>query len=147
MESSGFSGDGGPATSAQLFNPTGVAVDAAGNLFIADFNNNRIRKVTPAGVISTVAGNGSQGFSGDGGPATSAQLSGPESVAVDAAGNLFIADRYNDRIRKVTPDGIISTVAGIWNTGFQRRRRPGNLCSALLSRECCGGCGGQPVHR
>jgi len=113
----GFSGDGGPATSAALFGPDGVAVDSAGNLFIADSANARIRKVTPAGMISTVAGNGTLGFSGDGGPATSAELSGPLGVAVDSAGNLFIADGYT-RVRKVTPAGTISTVAGNGIEGF-----------------------------
>jgi uncharacterized protein (TIGR03437 family) len=102
----------GPATSAGLNFPTGVAVDGAGNIFIADRGNNFIRKVTPAGMMSRVAGNGTQGFSGDGGPATSAALNAPTGVAVDAAGNLFIADRGNNLIRKVTPDGTISTVAG-----------------------------------
>ena len=114
----GYGGDGGPATSAQLHGPYGVAVDAAGNLFIADRDNCRIRKVTPGGVISTVAGNGTGGFSGDGGPATSAQLAAPHGVAVDAAGNLFIADYANNRIRMVTPDGIIRTVAGNGTMGF-----------------------------
>jgi uncharacterized protein (TIGR03437 family) len=102
----------GPATSAGLNFPTGVAVDGAGNIFIADRGNNFIRKVTPAGMMSRVAGNGNQGFSGDGGPATSAALSYPSGVAVDAAGDLFIADAGNNLIRKVTPDGTISTVAG-----------------------------------
>ncbi len=93
-------------------------MDAAGNLFIADYSNNRIRKVTRDGVISTVAGNGIRGFSGDGGPATSAQLSYPSGVAVDTAGNLFIADYSNNRIRKVTPAGMISTAAGDGTPGF-----------------------------
>jgi uncharacterized protein (TIGR03437 family) len=115
---SGFGGDGGPATSAELNNPISVAVDVAGNLFIADFENNRIRKVTPAGTISTVAGNGIQGFGGDGGPATSAELNYPGDVAVDGAGNLFIVDWGNNRIRKVTPAGAISTVAGNGTAGF-----------------------------
>jgi hypothetical protein len=110
-EVGGFSGDGGPATSAQLSGGS-VAVDAAGNFFIADYSNNRIRKVTPAGTMSTIAGTGTRGFSGDGGPATSAQLSSPPGVAVDAAGNLFILDPANNRIRKVTPAGIISTIHG-----------------------------------
>jgi sugar lactone lactonase YvrE len=114
----GFSGDGDPATSAQLYGPTGVAVDAAGNLYIADSSNNRIRKVTPGGVITTVAGNGSAGFSGDGGPATSAQLAHPNDIAVDTAGNLFIVDTNNNRIRKVTPGGVITTVAGNGSVGF-----------------------------
>jgi len=108
----GFSGDGGPATSAQLSFPDGIAVDTGGNLLIADSGNNRIRKVTPAGIISTVVGDGTSGFRGDGGPATSAQLDNPEDLALDAAGNLFIADTYNTRIRKVTPTGMITTVAG-----------------------------------
>ena len=88
----GYSGDGGPATSAELNYPYGVAVDAAGNLYIADTSNYRVRKVTPDGTITTVAGNGTEGYSGDGGPATSAGLGMPQGVAVDAAGNLYIAD-------------------------------------------------------
>jgi sugar lactone lactonase YvrE len=108
----GFCGDGGPATSACLQNPTGVAVDAAGNLLIADYWNHRIRKVDPAGTITTLAGNGTVGFCGDGGPAASACLWNPWGVAVDAAGNLFIGDRYNHRVRRVTASGTITTVAG-----------------------------------
>ena len=106
----GFSGDNGPATSAQLSNPAGVAVDAAGNLYIADSSNDRIRKVAN-GVITTVVGTGTPGFAGDNGPATSAELSAPNGVAVDSAGNLYIADYYNNRIRKVS-NGVITTVAG-----------------------------------
>jgi Bacterial Ig-like domain (group 3)/Abnormal spindle-like microcephaly-assoc'd, ASPM-SPD-2-Hydin/NHL repeat len=110
----GYSGDGGPATSAQLSYPWDVEVDAVGNLYIADLGNNAIRKVTPGGTITTVAGNHSLGFgySGDGGPATSAQLNSPAGVAVDRAGNLYIADTLNDVIRKVTTDGTITTIAG-----------------------------------
>jgi sugar lactone lactonase YvrE len=100
--SNGFSGDGGPATAAQLDHPTAVAVDSAGNLYISELWNNRIRKVTPKGRISRVAGNGTKGFSGDGGLATAAQLNDPHGVAVDSAGNLYIADSGNHRIRKVT---------------------------------------------
>ena len=122
----GFSGDGGSATSASLSPPTGVAVDSAGNLYIADCGNNRIRKVTPSGMISTVAGNGSAGFSGDGGSATSARLylsssitlSALNGLAVDSADNLYISDSFNNRIRKVTPGGVISTVAGNGSDGF-----------------------------
>jgi len=114
----GFGGDGGPATSAQLYEPSGVAVDVAGNLYIADTANNRVRKVTVAGVISTVAGNGTSGFSGDGGPATSAQLNLPSGVVVDVADNLYIADTINNRVRKVTVAGVISTVAGNGTAGF-----------------------------
>jgi uncharacterized protein (TIGR03437 family) len=121
----GFSGDGGPATSAQLAFPYGVAVDSAGNLLIADQLNYRIRKVSSEGIITTVSGNGAYGFSGDGGPATSAELANPVGVAVDGADDLFIAgpgtgfdgddfydDPVNNRIRKVSPSGIITTVAG-----------------------------------
>jgi sugar lactone lactonase YvrE len=109
----GFSGDGGPATAALLKYPAGIAVDAQGNLFIADTQNHRIRKVDPAGIITTVAGVGTPGFSGDGQDATSAQLRYPQDVAVDGAGNLFIADAANASIRKVTPSGVIGTIAGI----------------------------------
>ena len=107
-------GDGCPATSAQFANPYGVTVDGSGNLYVADTYNFRVRKVTPSGTITTVAGNGKIGYSGDGGPATSAQLQYPYGVAVDGAGNLYIADRYNNVIRKVTPGtpGTITTVAG-----------------------------------
>ena len=108
----GFSGDGGAAVQASLNTPAGIAVDAAGSLYIADYKNNRIRKVSPGGVITTVAGNGIAGFSGDGGPATGARLNGPQGVAVDPAGNLYIADSANGRIRKMTPTGTITTVAG-----------------------------------
>jgi sugar lactone lactonase YvrE len=108
----GSVGDGGPATAAVLADPHGVAVDAAGNVFIADTFNNRIRKVTPAGIISTVAGNGAASYSGDGGPATQAGLDQPQAVAGDSAGNFYIADTGDQRIRLVTPDGTITTIAG-----------------------------------
>jgi sugar lactone lactonase YvrE len=113
----GFSGDGGPATSARIW-PCGVAVDGAGNLFIADCGNNRIRKVNADGIITTVAGTGARGFSGDGGPATSARLAAPPAIALDGNGNLFIVDQLNHRIRKVDADGIITTVAGTGARGF-----------------------------
>src|SRR5207245_5304334 len=107
-----FSGDGGPATAATLSQSYGVAADASGNLYIADTQNRRIRKVAAgSGIISTVAGNGTERFSGDGGPATAASLNSPYGVALDAAGNLYIADLFNHRIRKVAArSGIISTV-------------------------------------
>ena len=108
----GYSGDGGAAINASLSYPSGVAVDASGNLFIADYYNNRIRKVDDTGLITTVAGNGTAGYSGDGGAATNASLSYPSDVALDAAGNLFIADSQNSLIRKVDTNGIITTVAG-----------------------------------
>jgi uncharacterized protein (TIGR03437 family) len=106
----GFAGDNGPATSAQLKEPFGVAVDSLGNVYIADYSNNRVRKVSN-GIITTVAGNGTPGFSGDGGLATSAELSGPRAVAVDSAGNLYIADSLNHCVRLVS-GGAITTVAG-----------------------------------
>jgi trimeric autotransporter adhesin len=110
----GFSGDGGPATSAKILTPFGVAFDAAGNLYIADDDNYRIRRVDAAtGIITTVAGNGEYAFSGDGGPATAASLGETSSVAVDAAGNIYIGDWTNLRIRRVdAATGIITTVAG-----------------------------------
>lgn len=108
----GFSGDGGPATQAQLFSPAEIHLDRVGNLYIADQGNNRIRRVDRTGIITTVAGNGAKGFSGDGGPAREAQLSGAWGVAVDDAGNLYIADTGNNRIRKVDPSGRITTIAG-----------------------------------
>src|SRR5437773_2057330 len=109
-----FAGDGGAATSASLNSPSGVALDASGNLYIADYFNNRIRKVDAAsGIITTVAGNGSPAFAGDDGAATSASLNGPVAVALDASGNLYVADQGNHRIRKVAAaTGIITTVAG-----------------------------------
>jgi uncharacterized protein (TIGR03437 family) len=108
----GFSGDGGPAANAQLNQPEDVWVDAGGTLYIADSSNHRIRRVTPSGTISTVAGVGSFGFSGDGGAATGAQLNRPTSLVVDAGGNIFVADSSNHRIRRIAVNGSISTVAG-----------------------------------
>ena len=118
----GFSGDNGPATSAQLYSPAGVAVDSAGNLYIADTDNNRIRMVAN-GVITTIAGNGFGGFSGDNGPATNARLADPQGIAVDSAGNLYIADVGNNRIRKVA-NGVIGTVAGNGLAGFSGDNGP-----------------------
>ena len=122
-----FSGDNGPATSAQLYNPQGVAVDAAGNLYIADTNNYRIRKVSN-GVITTVAGTGTAGFNGDNIPAASAQLHYPQGVAVDSAGNLYIVD--NGLVRKVS-NGVITTVAGTGTAGYSGDNGPAT--SALVA--------------
>jgi len=107
----GYSGDGGMASSAQLGWPAGLALDDAGNLYIAENANHRVRKVSPSGIISTVAGNGSAGYSGDGGQAVNAQLNFPIGLAVDMSGNLYIADTGNHRVRKVSVDGIITTDA------------------------------------
>ena len=114
----GYSGDNGPATNASLFNPSGVAADASGNLFIADTDNSVIRKVAANGIITTFAGNSVDDYSGDGGQATNASMYFPSGVAVDTSGNLFIADSYNNVIRKVGADGIISTVAGNGSSGY-----------------------------
>lgn len=114
----GFAGDGGQATAAQLNTPYGLAMDAAGNLYIADCTNQRVRKVTPAGIISTVAGTGVGGYSGDGGAATLAQLWTPNYLSIDNSGNIYITDNQNQRIRKLTPSGIISTVVGSGVGGY-----------------------------
>jgi len=114
----GFSGDGAAATSAELDFPVGVAATADGGLLIADTSNDRVRRVSPAGVISTVAGSGTAGFSGDGAAATSAELSFPFGVAATADGGVLIADTGNDRVRRVSPAGVISTVAGSGTAGF-----------------------------
>jgi hypothetical protein len=122
----GYSGDGGLGAFAELNEPTGLALDSQGNLYIADSGNNVIRRVdAKTGIITTVAGDyaadradgGLGGFSGDGGPATSAQLDDPQGVAVDGAGDLFIADTFNNAIREVTPNGVISTVVNSASAG------------------------------
>jgi uncharacterized protein (TIGR03437 family) len=126
----GYSGDGGPAVSAEFDGPVAVAVDTSGNLFIADSCNNRIRRVSPPGIISTFVGNGTPDYSGDGGPAANAQLS-TASVSVDTSGNLFIADTANHRIRKVTPSGFISTVAGNGSLGYSGDGGPATSAQLL----------------
>jgi len=108
----GFSGDGGLATSASISNAYGVEIDCKGNILIADYSNYRIRKVDSAGIITTIAGNGVLGYSGDGGQATLAQLSQPSSVCADSKGNIFVSDMNNQRIRKINALGIITTIAG-----------------------------------
>jgi DNA-binding CsgD family transcriptional regulator/sugar lactone lactonase YvrE len=114
----GGSGDGGPARAAQLDLPRGVAIDSRGVVFIAEAGGHRVRRVDPGGIISTYAGTGDPGAAGDGGPAVAAQLNGPEALALDRAGNLFIADTLNNRIRRVALDGTITTVAGSGAFGF-----------------------------
>jgi uncharacterized protein YjdB len=114
----GAGADGGAATATNVFNPLGVAVDASGNLYIADYNNNRIRKVSTSGIITTVVGTGTAGFSGDGGAATAAKLNNPSDVAIDGSGNMYIADYTNQRIRKVSTSGIISTIAGTGTASY-----------------------------
>jgi glucose/arabinose dehydrogenase len=114
----GFNGDGGPATSALLNLPMGVAVQPDGGVLIADSNNHRIRRVSPAGTITTVAGDGTEGFAGDGGRATAAELDLPVDVAATRDGGFLIADYGNDRIRRVSPAGAITTVAGTGAEGF-----------------------------
>ena len=114
----GFSGDGGPAVRARLASPNGVAADGAGNLYIADRLNQRIRRVDATGTITTVAGIGWSGYSGNGGPALEVRLRLPSGVAVDGAGNLYIADSGNHRIRRVDPRGTITTAAGIGKSGY-----------------------------
>lgn len=108
----GFSGDAGPALNAQLNGPTGLTLDSTGALYVADTGNSSIRRIATDGSIVTVAGTGGRDFDGDGGPATKAVLNGPEGIAVDLAGNFYIADTFNNRIRKVSTDGIITTFAG-----------------------------------
>lgn len=113
----GYGGDGGPAVEARLKRPHGIAVDDAGNVYVADSPNHRIRRIDPAGIISTVAGTGKEGFSGDGGPAAEASLARPRNLVVDAAGGLVIADTGNRRVRRVDPSGVITTIAGTGGAG------------------------------
>src|SRR5208283_4476075 len=116
----GYTGDGGQATAAELNHPYSVAVDTAGDLFIADYSNNRIREVIlSTGMITTFAGTGTAGYSGDNGLATAAKLNAPYGMAVDATGDLFIADYSNNRVREVNASsGVITTVAGTGTAGY-----------------------------
>lgn len=114
----GFGGDGGPAIEADLNRPFDVRLGSRGEVYIADYENHRIRKVTPDGRIETVAGNGAPGYSGDGGPATAAQLNGPYGIFVDADDSLLIADSFNHVIRRVGPDGRIATLFGSGERGY-----------------------------
>jgi sugar lactone lactonase YvrE len=128
---SGFSGDNGPALNAALNTPSGLAVDAAGNVYIADQNNHRIRRVAPNGTISTVAGTGVAGYFGDGGPATAARLYYPFRVTLDSAGNIYVGDSRNSAVRQIDPLGVITTIAGTGTWGFTGDGGPAT--SALLA--------------
>ena len=145
----GYSGDNGPATAAELDDARGVAVDAAGDLFIADTGNNVIREVNHAtGVITTVAGNGTAGYSGDNGPATAAELDCPAGVAVDAAGDLFIADTDNNADPRGEPRHRRDHHRRRqWHRGLQRRQRPGHRRRTGLPRGRRGGRRRGPLHR
>jgi hypothetical protein len=126
----GFSGDGGQAGNAMLNGPQTVAVDGQGNVYVGDTANNRVRKVAPSGVITTVAGSGDAGYSGDGGSAVNAQVGNPVAVALDSAGNLYIADG-SSRVRKVFLSGIITTIAGSGPKGYSGDG--GSAANATLS--------------
>jgi sugar lactone lactonase YvrE len=130
----GFSGDGGQATLAQFDGPRGLARDAAGNLYIADDNNDRVRRVGPDGVVATVAGNGTTGFAGDGGPATGAALARPRDLVVTSAGDLYIADSANNRIRHVSPAGVIGTISGTGRASYGGDGGPAAKASLFLPR-------------
>jgi sugar lactone lactonase YvrE len=121
----GFGGDGGLAIEAKMSRPQGLAVDAAGNLYVADSDNHVIRRVDTHGLITTIAGTGGTGNSGDGGPAVDAQIVDPNGVAIDAAGNLYFADDVASVIRRVGSDGVITTVAGTGTAGFSGDGGPG----------------------
>ncbi len=114
----GYSGDGGPASSASINHAEGVAVDAKGNIYISDTGNNRVRMISPAGIITTIAGTGRPGYAGDGGPATSARLNRPAGVAVDSSGRIYVADCYNRRVRVIDASGVITTLAGTGRAGY-----------------------------
>ncbi len=126
----GFSGDGGPATAARLSSPSSLVADGAGNVYIADTGNNRIRRIDALRIITTVAGSTDEaGFDGDGAQAVLASLDSPSGLAFDPAGNLYVADTGNNRIRRIDPQGIMTTVAGIGEAGFD-----GDGVAALSAR-------------
>jgi sugar lactone lactonase YvrE len=140
--SNGFSGDMGQATASQLSYPSGVAVDPGGNVYIADYTNSRIRKVNTSGIISTIAGKNTEGYSGDGGAATAAELNHPYAVMADATGNVFFSDCGNNCVRKISPSGIITTIAGNGNPAFSGDGGPATaarLCSPKSILKDAGG--------
>ena len=116
--SAGYSGDGGAATNASINYPSGIVLDGAGNIYFSDLVNNRVRKINTSGIITTFAGNGSSGYSGDGGNATAAEINHPDGIAIDNDGNMYIADWYNNVVRKVDTFGIITTIAGNGSPGY-----------------------------
>ncbi len=128
----GYNGDNIPATSAELNDPAGLAIDRYGNLYVADYYNDRIRKISTSGIITTVAGNGNGGYSGDGGPATNAWFNTPAGVAVDSSGNIYITDSWNFRVRKVDTSGIINTIAGNGTSGFSGDGGPASVAELAL---------------
>jgi Secretion system C-terminal sorting domain/Bacterial Ig domain len=130
----GFFGDGGPATAAELYNPTAIAIDGTGNIYICDVTNRRIRKVNTLGIISTIAGNGTYGYTGDGGMATDAEIKLPSGIVLDASGNIFIADNGCNVIRKINTAGIISTIAGTGIAGYGGDGMPAT--AALFNGPC-----------
>lgn len=137
----GFAGDGGWAIDAKVNYPNHLVVGADGDIFIADTGNNRIRRVSTNGIITTVAGTGKGGFSGDGGPAVEAQLDVPAAIAIDTEGNLYIADFRNHRIRKVSTDGIITSIAGTGESEYNGDGKPaiecqiGEPCGVAVDRD------------
>ena len=139
--SSGSSGDGGPAAKARLDRPVSLAVDSAGSVYVAERDGHRVRKIAPSGAIMNFAGTGESGTSGDGGPATGARLDSPRDVAVDSRGNVYIADRSGERIRKVSPSGVITMFA---NPGI--RIAPGALATDQDGNIYAGG-GNRQIRR
>ena len=130
IPATGISGDGGPATQALFNNLRGIAVDGVGNIFLSDRNNERIRKVNTSGIITTIAGNGIQSYGGDGGPATQGALNYPEGVAVDSKGNVYIAEMYNNRIRKVAYPEAFRSVITAGDTAFSDENGQGYIMSS-----------------
>jgi len=125
----GYTGDGGAATNARLYSPSGMAIDAAGNVYLCDYGNNVVRKINTAGVISTFAGTGAAGYTGDGGPATAARFKSVQDVFIDLSGNFILADTKNHVVRKINTSGIISTIAGTGTAGFSGDGGPATVAN------------------